>query len=167
VLNSGFSSLFMSVVRAMPLILRFFLLASTLFSPVTPYGLELAIVAPESSRAQLQRVGLESAPHRDVGLRTPATTLRLAKVLRANGTIQVGTIVLGLSQIAALLEQIEEDSNSARRKLTEQKASSKSGIVLWATEFSEFYWPYILITYLGLKIARVDYLEKFQESRRD
>ena len=93
--------------------------------------------------------------------------------------------MFGLSQIAALLEQIEEDSNSARRKLTEQKArisknqetvqselnafsgSSKFGIVLWATEFSEFYWPYILITYLGLKLARVDYLEKFQESRRD
>ena len=134
---------------------------------------------------ELEQVLLESAPHRDVGLRTPATTLRLAKVLHANGTIQVGTIVLGLSQIAALLEQIEEDSDSARRKLTEQKASisenqeaaqselnafsksSKFGIVLWATEFSEFYWPYVLITYLGLKIARVDYLKKFQEPRRD
>jgi hypothetical protein len=40
-------------------------------------------------------------------------------------------------------------------------------MVLWATEFSEFYWPYVLIAYLGLKIARVDYLKKFQESRRD
>jgi hypothetical protein len=97
----------------------------------------------------------------------------------------VGTIFLGLSQIVALLEQIEQDSDSARKKLTEQKASisknqeavqselnafsrsSKFGIVLWATEFSEFYCPYVLITYLGLKIARVDYLEKFQESRRD
>jgi hypothetical protein len=88
------------------------------------------------------------------------------------------------SQIVALLEQIEHDSDSARKKLTEQKASisknqealrselnafrsSSNGMVLWATEFSEFYWPYVLIAYLGLKIARVDYLKKFQESRRD
>jgi hypothetical protein len=134
---------------------------------------------------ELEQVLLESAPHRDVGLRTPATTLRLANVMHATGTIQVGTTVLGLSQIVALLEQIEQDSDSARKMLTEQKASisknqeavqselnafsksSKFGIVLWATEFSEFYWPYVLIAYLGLKIARVDYLEKFQESRRD
>jgi hypothetical protein len=149
----------------------------------------IAIAAPERSRAhnckELEQVLLESAPHRDVGLRTPATTLRLAKALHATGTIQVGTTVLELSQIVALLEQIEQDSDSARKKLTEQKASisknqeavqselnafsrsSKFGIVLWATEFSEFYWPYVLITYLGLKIARVDYFEKFQESRRD
>jgi hypothetical protein len=72
---------------------------------------------------ELEQVLLESAPHRDVGLRTPATTLRLAKVLHATGTIQVGTIFLGLSQIVALLEQIEQDSDSARKKLTEQKAS--------------------------------------------
>jgi len=134
---------------------------------------------------ELEQVLLESAPHRDVGLRTPATTLRLAKVLHATGTSQVGTTVLELPQIVALLEQIEQDSDSAREKLTEQKANisknqgavqselnafssgSKVGIVLWATEFSEFYWPYVLITYLGLKIARVDYLKKFQESRRD
>ena len=155
---------------------------------VTPGKFELLLLRQKEAARnckELEQVLLESAPNRDVGLRTPATTLRLAKVLHANGTIQVGTIVLGLSQIAALLEQIEEDSDSARNNLTEQKASisknqeaaqselnafsksSKSGIVLWATEFSEFYWPYILITYLGLKIARVDYLEKFQESRRD
>ena len=155
---------------------------------VTPGKFELQLLRQKAAARnckELEQVLLESAPHRDVGLRTPATTLPLAKVLHANGTIQVGTIVLGLSQIATLLEQIEEDCDSARRKLTEQKASisknqeavqselnafsrsSKFGIVLWATEFSEFYWPYILITYLGLKIARVDYLEKFQESRRD
>ena len=155
---------------------------------VTPGKFELQLLRQKAAARnckELEQVLLESAPHREVGLRTPATTLRLAKVLHATGTIQVGTIVLGLSQIVALLEQIEQDSDSARKKLTEQKASiskkleavqselnafsksSKSGIVLWATEFSEFYWPYILITYLGLKIARVDYLEKFQESRRD
>jgi hypothetical protein len=72
---------------------------------------------------ELEQVLLESAPHRDVGLRTPATTLRLAKVLHATGTIQVGTTVLELSQIVAMLEQIEQDSDSARKKLTEQKAS--------------------------------------------
>ena len=38
-------------------------------------------------------------------------------------TIQVGTTVLELSQIVVLLEQIEQDSDSARKKLTEQKAS--------------------------------------------
>jgi hypothetical protein len=75
-------------------------------------------------------------------------------------TIQVGTTVLELSQIVVLLEQIEQVSDSARKKLTEQKASfsknqeavqselnafrsiSKFGIVLLATEFSGFYWPY-------------------------
>jgi hypothetical protein len=50
----------------------------------------IAIAAPERSRAhnckELEQVLLESAPHRDVGLRTPATTLRLAKVLHATGT---------------------------------------------------------------------------------
>jgi hypothetical protein len=76
--------------------------------------------------------------------------------MHATGTIQVGTTVLGLSQIAALLEQIEQDSDSARKVLTEQKAS-----------ISKNQEAYVLITYLGLKIARVDYLEKFQESRRD
>jgi hypothetical protein len=154
---------------------------------VTPGKFELQLLRQKEAARnckESEQVLLESAPHRDVGLRTPATTLRLAKVLHATGTIQVGTIVLGLSQIVALLEQIEQDSDSARRKLTEQKASisknqeavqselkafsrsSKFGIVLWTTEFSESYWPYILITYLGLKIARVDYLEKFRESRR-
>jgi hypothetical protein len=49
--------------------------------------------------------------------------LRLAKILHATGTIQVSTTVLELSQIVALLEQIEQDSDSARKKLTEQKAS--------------------------------------------
>jgi hypothetical protein len=155
---------------------------------VTPGKFELQLLRQKEAARnckELEQVLLESAPHRDVGLRTPATTLRLAKALHATGTIQVGTTVFGLSQIVALLEQIEQDSDSARKKLTEQKArisknqeavqselnafssSSKFGIVLWATEFSEFYWPYVLITYLGLKIARVDYLEKFQESRRD
>jgi len=62
---------------------------------------------------ELEQVLLESAPHRDVGLRTPATTLRLSG----------GTTVLGLLQIVALLEQIEQDSDSARKELTEQKAS--------------------------------------------
>jgi hypothetical protein len=134
---------------------------------------------------ELEQILLESAPHRDVGLRTPATTLRLAKVLHATRTIQVGATVLELSQIVVLLEQIEQDSDSARKKLTEQKASfsknqeavqselnafrgsSKFGIVLWATEFSGFYSPDVLITYLGLKIARVNYFKKFQESCRD
>jgi hypothetical protein len=127
---------------------------------VTPGKFELQLLRQQEAARnckELEQVLLESAPHREVGLRTPATTLRLAKALHATGTIQVGTTVLELSQIVALLEQIEQDSDSARKKLTEQKArisknqdavqsklnafssSSKFGIVLWATEFSEFY----------------------------
>jgi hypothetical protein len=61
---------------------------------------------------------------------------------------------------------ISKNQEAVQSELNAFSGSSKFGIVLWATEFSEFYWPYILITYLGLKIARVDF-EKFQESRRD
>lgn len=103
---------------------------------VTPGRFERQLLRQNAAARNCKELGqvlLESAPHRDVGLRTPATTLRLAKVLHATGTIQVGTTVLELSQIVALLEQIEQDSDSARKKLTEQKAKyfekSRSGTV--------------------------------------
>jgi hypothetical protein len=93
---------------------------------ITPGKFELQLLRQKEAARnckELEQVLLESDPNRDVRLRTPATTLRVAKVLHATGTIQVRTNVLELSHILALLEQIEQDRDSARKKLTEQKAS--------------------------------------------
>jgi hypothetical protein len=47
-----------------------------------------------------------------------------------------------------------------RRKLSE---TGRSGLALWAGRIVEFNWPYILISFLGLKVARVNYIKKLRD----
>jgi hypothetical protein len=47
-----------------------------------------------------------------------------------------------------------------RRKLG---GTGRSGLALWAGRVVAFYWPDILISFLGMKIARVNYVQKLRD----
>lgn len=111
--------------------------------------------------------------------RTFDETLALARQLRASGVRQIGSAAVPASALVEWLDHIRRsslspldalDSKSAalsrqqeeiRGSIAASTARSKTGVGLWAGELSEFYWPYFLITLLGLKIARVDYRKAF------
>lgn len=106
-------------------------------------------------------------------------TLALARQLHANGVRQIGSAAVSAATLVEWLDHIRRSSVSPLDALVSKSAAlsqqqeeirgaiaastarSKTGIGLWAGELSEYYWPYFLITLLGLKIARVDYRKKF------
>lgn len=122
----------------------------------------------------------DAAPDRDPVPRDLAATLRVAKAISAGGVLTLGTRSLSLGQVADLLQQIAGGPEAARGGLVDRRAQIaqdgdraqtayraagaqfKTGVALVAGEITEFYWPYILIAYLGLKIARVDYGAKLR-----
>lgn len=111
--------------------------------------------------------------------RTFDETLALARQLRANGVRQIGSTAVSAAALIEWLDHIRRNSSSPLEALVSKSAAlsreqeeirgaiaastarSRTGVGLWAGELSEFYWPYFLITLLGLKIARVDYRKKF------
>jgi hypothetical protein len=76
----------------------------------------------------------------------------------------------------ARLETEQEENSSVRRDLDKElknkeverlekskeldqaRGSSRRGVVLAASKFTEFHWPYMLAILLGLKLARHNYL---------
>lgn len=117
----------------------------------------------------------DASPDRDPAQRDLAATLRAAQAIGAGGVLTLGAQSLSFDQVADLLQQLAADPEAARGALVARRAAIaqdgeqaeaayraagsqlKSGLSLVAGEITEFYWPYILIAYLGLKIARVDY----------
>lgn len=122
----------------------------------------------------------DAAPDRDPSKRDLAATLRVAQAIGAGGVLTLGPQSLSFDQVASLLQQLTTGPEAARGALVARRAAIgrdgeraeaayraagsqlKSGLSLAAGEITEFYWPYILIAYLGLKIARVDYGAKLR-----
>lgn len=101
---------------------------------------------------------------------------RLIGVIKRRGSVPVGDTTLPLARAVELAEAAQQDGAAWREakvreqaaleaqraaKDTESKAldaAAKRGVVLWAGGLIEFYWPYLLIAFLGMKVARVAYL---------
>ncbi len=102
----------------------------------------------------------EAAPGRDPSSRDLATTLRLARLLNAHGSMPVGEMTLTLPQILALLERVAQNG-TVREELVRRKAgiekdqqvvqsalkalgtTASGGWALWTRRFAEFFWPYL------------------------
>jgi hypothetical protein len=71
-----------------------------------------------------------------------------------------------LDQMTSKHHEIATSIRKDNAAIAEIAISSKSGISLLASEIKENYWPFVLISLLGLKIARVNYFDLLTSSAR-
>jgi hypothetical protein len=69
-----------------------------------------------------------------------------------------------LEQVTGEYYKLETSIRKNNVAIAEIAISSKSGISLLASEIKEHYWPFVLISLLGLKIARVNYFDLLSSS---
>jgi hypothetical protein len=120
----------------------------------------------------------QAASYGDRSSRNLDNTVQLARLLRIDGSMPIGSSILSAYQVLTLLETATRDAARTRADLVAKRdgiaqeraearatldglgKSEQSGILLVANEFTEFYWPYFLIMFLGLRIARFDYFDR-------
>jgi hypothetical protein len=119
----------------------------------------------------------QAAPDSNRSSRDLVKTLRLARLVGADGSISADGSVFSAAQVVAALdnvagggdtlarlvakkERIAQEMLSTQATLDGLGKSEKSGISLIASEIVGFDWPYLLIAFLGLRIARFDYFDR-------
>jgi hypothetical protein len=109
---------------------------------------------------------------------------RIIQLVGVPTSIPIGDLNVPVSRAVELIDHIQQQGTSDRDAMVERRniaerqradlgikikglgVGERTGQVLKAAEFAEFYWPYILISFLGLKIARVGYVEKLLRTIR-
>jgi hypothetical protein len=163
----------------------------TLPSPMRPSGGgQPDQVMVRRYRAMQQCVKLEdllknAENDRRLEARGLAETTRLIDLLKREqelpGPLPIDNMPVPLPQIMELMEHARQDGKAWRDNKVQQQEGLKqeqntwvdkrrklgdtgrSGLALWAGRIVEFYWPYILISFLGMKVARVNYIQKLRD----